>query len=358
MSESTKPVSIRLGTTLTSMLERVAGRERKTVSDVVRESLERSIVEAGGLRSKIVENLAKPELAVSLIRQKLKDPQPVLTRVDYGTLMILWHQAYLHTNSRTFVDIGYFYMLMDMMGELFTHAKEQKITLNMEFFRSRMEVRDNDLSNLEAIEYVKSTFKKNRSAVVAEGCMRPMSIMSDLIAEFSTKSLESTFTVARIQKLIPLAVWGARDVSNPTKVLDNSDFNIKNLSWKVGSMKFMVTSAPFGMIAEGSHHCYAFKPESLLSLAKLFEGDNLIALSVVDNPWAFFDRPTLKIQYSRVPTTSKSTYIFQEYGGYQLHLNQDEFEELRAGMTLLSSPDGDPAWLALLELIRNEIGDV
>lgn len=357
MSESTKPVSIRLGSTLTGLLERMAGREKKTVSDVVRESLERSIVEDGSLRSRIMENLSKPGLAVDSIRERLKDPQQDMTRVDYGTLMILWHQAYLHTSSRIFVDVEYFHMLMDMMGELFSHAKEQNIPLNMEFFRSRMEVRDDNLSDLEAVEWVKATFKKNRSASAAEGCMRPMAIMSDLIADFSTKSLESTFTVARIKKLIPLAVWGARDVSSPTKVLENSELarNIKGLSWSVSSMKFMITSAPFGMVVEGSHHCYAFKPESLLSLAKLFEGDNLIALSVADNPWSFYERPTLKIQCTRGP---KPTYVLQEYGAYFLHLNPDEFEELRAGMILLSSPDGDQAWLALLELIRNEIGDV
>jgi predicted DNA-binding protein len=357
MSESTKPVSIRLGSTLTGMLERMSIREKKSVSDVVRESLEHAIVESGSLRSQIAKNLAKPRQAIKSIQQQINDPQQALSRADYGTLMVLWHQAYLHTTSQIFVDIEYFYVLMDMMGELFTQAQEQHIPLNMQFFRSRMEVRDDDLSDLEAIEWVKSAFKKNRCASAAEGCMRPMAIMSDLLTDFSTKSLESIFTASRIKKLIPLAVWGARETGNIDNALDDSDFakKLKGLSWDVGSMKFRISSAPFGLIVDGMHHCYAFKPESLLALTKLFEGDNLEVLSVADNPWGFYTRPTLKIQCARIP---KTTYIFQEYGGYMLHLSQEEFEQIRSGMNFLGSKNGDANWLSLLESIRNEIGDI
>jgi hypothetical protein len=350
-SNTTKPFSVRLSETLGSLIQKISAQDQKTPSDIIREAVE--AYSKNSYRNQFVPLLDAAKETVSQIRDRLEqlvkgEPTDPLTRPELSALMYFWHNAYLSASG--FANPSYVRTILDITQELLEEAQRHKLDVQLRYIHSKLDLETAWEAGLtgyaSGFEDLKKRYAENCTASWAETLARPIATLADYLDQFSDEALSRILTVSRLYELLPVAVkFVGSEMSDHTISRDMHKVLPDPKKFQIEGVKFSVTAEPFCIVANGEHHCYVFRTESLMSLALFSETD----ISFIKNRLgAGLTRPTLEVQISQ------GGAIIHEHSGYRLCFTEPGFMALREQINAIFS---DSKWKWLLQRFRNLKGD-
>jgi hypothetical protein len=369
----TKPFSVRFSEKLTALINRQAGNDGKTPTDVIRESMEKNMLPCNNYRSQYVDYLISPSSTIDGVinavernrRDKKITLDSLITRHEISALMVFWHQAYL-ISVNGFANPKYVSILLDIMNDLFVEATKQSIEIDTRHLLSKLGIAPEDNFS-EKISDIKKQFTQTPSISWAEMLTRPLEMFADKLDQYSRASISSIF-LERLSALIPITVHYARKLKNSSRTNDfekwiNAEISQdelaclpKPLNIVLSNINFRVMPEKLLFSGENTSHFYTFKRQSLIALLTAVEyGDNAVSIEKPSN----FASQTIQIFAGH--THQDNQVMINEndgnggFGGYSLYLTNQEFIELKERLSLLLT---DHKWVWLLNRYTNLMGDI
>ena len=223
--EQKEVVSFRAGKALTSVLAKLSKIRDMSVSDLVRETVEKSANPSNSLRALAAERAAdyKSYLA-KLIDQLDNAPEDrptlaVIDRVDLYLLLEGWHTAYLHTNMDLLASPRFMLPILQITEDLMQTCVEQKIRFELDFIQSKLNFfGENDFKESIDIARRRASALKMRCGT-AEMKTRALVMLAPILDQIDTETIEKILPLTRLKDLLPVS---AKCLRNDYRTIDDS----------------------------------------------------------------------------------------------------------------------------------------
>lgn len=355
---TTKPFSVRLSDSITKLVQGLSDGGKKTPSDFIREAVEEKISRSSDYSNRVVRLVMEPEKTIARIREKLNNQlsgQLLIEEIslpEISAMMVFWHKTYEPGAAYSYVNPRYVITLMDIVNDFLRTAHEENIAFDFHYSHailgSLLGVDFHGHKYEVVFERLKDDFLEHSTIGWPDMLTRILSHASYELDGFPAHSVARIFTKSRVEDLFPVAVRGAGVAPGYVSSARNMQKLLPDAArFQIGDLKFAIYPDSFTLLVEGSRHCYALRPQSLLSLCSFSESDQFVSKCVSQG--GAMKHGKLEVQVFR------GDAIIHENNGYRLFMKEQEFIELLNNVKRVFA---DHRWGFLLKSFRNLNGDI